>query len=259
MNRIALFALLGLLFFPGEGVCREITLTVVYNNMPGEKGFGCSWGFSCLVEGLEKTILFDAGRDGSLLLKNMDRARIDPARITTLFLSHAHNDHTGGVEALLTKNPFMEIVCPGTFPETMKSEFKRRCKALVEVDGPLGICRNAWTTGVLGMDVKEQALVLESGKGLVIITGCAHPGIVKMVEFAKTHFNRNVYLVMGGFHLQGSDGDRTMRIIRRLKNIGVEKVGPSHCTGELALKAFREEWGKDFIHLGCGEKFTLAD
>lgn len=259
MKRVAFFALLGLLFFPRTGFSREITLTVVYNNVPGEKGFTCSWGFSCLVEGLEKTILFDAGKEGSILLENMERARIEPANINTLFLSHVHNDHTGGVRALMMKNPSMEIVCPGAFPEKMKSEFRQRCKALVEVEGPVGICRDAWTTGVLGMDVKEQALVIESRKGLVIITGCAHPGIVRMVEFAKTRFNRNVYLVLGGFHLQGGDADRTMRIVRRLKAIGVEKVGPSHCTGDLALKAFLEEWGEDFIRLGCGEKFTLGD
>lgn len=259
MNRIALFALLCLLFFPRAGFSREITLTVVYNNLPGAKGFVCSWGFSCLVEGLEKTILFDAGKDGSILLKNMERARIDPASIDTLFLSHVHSDHTGGVGALLMKNRGMEIVCPGTFPEEMKSDFRKNCKALVVVEGPVAICRNAWTTGVLGMEVKEQALVLESGKGLVVITGCAHPGIVRMVNFAKTHFKRNVYLVLGGFHLQGSDADRMERIVGRLKDIGVEKVGPSHCTGDPALVVFRETWGEDFVHLGCGEKITLGD
>lgn len=257
MKKSTLVGLLVLCLFPSQGFCQGKALTVVYNNVAGEYGFTTGWGFSCLVEGYEKTILFDTGKDGQILLENLHRARFDPARIDVLVLSHVHEDHTGGVLDLLARNGSIEVYCPESFPARMKEEIKKRSKALHEVRGPASVCEGAWTTGILGTDVEEQALVLDSARGLVVVTGCAHPGIVRITRFAREHFQRNVYLVAGGFHLLKADDKKMQWIVRDLKELGVEKVGPSHCTGDYAMNKLEAAWGKGFVRLGCGRTISL--
>ena len=257
MKKITLLALLALGLFPSQGFPQVKTLTVVYNNVAGERGFATGWGFSCLVQGYEKTILFDTGKDGQVLLENLRRARFDPAGIDALVFSHAHEDHAGGVKDLLARNGSIEVYCPESFPSGMKEEMKKRCKALHEVREPVQVCEGAWTTGILGTEVEEQALVLDSPRGLAVVTGCAHPGIVRIARFAKEHFQRNVYLVTGGFHLGKADEKRMQWIARNLKELGVVKIGPSDCTGDFAINRFDAAWGKGFVRLGCGGKISL--
>lgn len=257
MKITVLMVLLGLCFFPSQAFSQGKTLTVVYNNVPGGSGFDTGWGFSCMVEGYAKTILFDTGQEGRILLGNLNRARFDPAGIDVLFLSHVHSDHTGGVMDLLGRNGSLEVYCPESFPSSFKEEIKKHSKALYEVREPRQVCEGVWTTGVLGTEIKEQALVLDSERGLVIVTGCAHPGIVRIVRFASEHFHRNVYLLMGGFHLGNIDEKRMQWIVKNLKELGVEKVGPSHCTGQFAMEKLELAWGDGFVHLGCGEGIQL--
>ena len=123
----------------------------------------------------------------------------------------------------------------------------------MEVKEPLRICKDVWSTGQMGSLIKEQSLVIKTIKGLVVITGCAHPGIVNIVKKAKEMFKKEeIYLVMGGFHLLSYSEKETERIIRELKNLEVKKIAPSHCTGVKQIELFKRAWGKDFINSGCG-------
>lgn len=84
----------------GPAVTRaDPTITVVFDNNPYKEGLATSWGFSCVVGGTEKTILFDTGGEGSILSANMDALGIDPAEIDVVVLSHIHGDHVGGLGA----------------------------------------------------------------------------------------------------------------------------------------------------------------
>ena len=123
---------------------------------------------------------------------------------------------------------------------------------------PTRLLYRAHSSGELGDSIKEQALILETSSGLLIITGCAHPGIVNVVRKAKELFKVEVYLVMGGFHLAGMSNAGIRETIRMLKEIGVKKVAPSHCTGERAIAFFREAWGDDFLEGGVGAGIELA-
>jgi 7,8-dihydropterin-6-yl-methyl-4-(beta-D-ribofuranosyl)aminobenzene 5'-phosphate synthase len=87
---------------------------------------------------------------------------------------------------------------------------------------------------------------------MVIITGCAHPGIVQMVEQAIRLTGDPVYLVVGGFHLGQTSQSRITGIVESFKEMGVEKVAPSHCTGNQAIEMFREAYGDAFIDAGAG-------
>jgi 7,8-dihydropterin-6-yl-methyl-4-(beta-D-ribofuranosyl)aminobenzene 5'-phosphate synthase len=231
----------------------------VYNNVACDRELTLSWGMACVIEGTEKTILFDTGGDGRVLLTNMRSMGVDPGIIDAVVYSHIHGDHTGGLEAFLAVNPEVTLYVPSSFPEDFKRFVRSKSTRVIEVDSPVEICDRVHTTGELGTGLKEQALVLESESGLVLVTGCAHPGVVYMVERALELFDGGVYLVTGGFHLGGAGAKEIERVVSELKKAGVKRVGPSHCTGEQAMEKFREGWGKDFVEAGCGAVIRIPN
>ncbi len=205
------------------------------------------------MEGMEKTILFDTGGDGKKLLANMDKLRIALRTIDVVVVSHIHGDHTGGLSFLLTKNPHIMTYLPESFPESFFRETRKHGSKVVEISGPLKICNGVYSTGELGASPREQSLVVVTAKGLVIITGCAHPGIEKIVRTVKKNFGREIFLVLGGFHLTASSKEEIQAIIAKLKALGVHCVAPCHCTGETARKLFMKAFGAGFIDAGVGK------
>ncbi len=260
MHKLIILVFLSFLF-PLNSLAAEkdITLSIVYNNVIYDKNLTAAWGFSCLVEGLEKNILFDTGGDGNILLSNMKKLKVNAQDINIVVLSHIHGDHTGGLWDVLEENNQIIVYLPFSFPESLKNRAYKMCKGVISVDKPAEICKEVWSTGELGTWIKEQSLVINTRKGLVIISGCAHPGIVNIVKFVKSYFHKDVYLVMGGFHLTAYNDKQIEAIIKDLKELKVEKVGPSHCTGERAVELFRQSWGKNFCELGCGAKIKIVD
>jgi lysophospholipase L1-like esterase len=114
------------------------------------------------------------------------------------------------------------------------------------------ICKNVYLTGAMGKSPVEQTLVLNTEDGLVVVTGCAHPGIVGMVKQAKEMLDRPVDLVCGGFHLLNMSDEQVKGIIAEFKALGVKRVGATHCTGEKQIALIREAYGADFVPLGVG-------
>ena len=115
-----------------------------------------------------------------------------------------------------------------------------------------------YTTGPLGNEIKEQSLIIKSEKGLIILTGCAHPGIVKIIEKARETFpGENVYLVLGGFHLGGASDSELKAIINDFRKLGVQKVAPCHCSGDKTRLLFEEEYQENFINNGVGKIINI--
>jgi 7,8-dihydropterin-6-yl-methyl-4-(beta-D-ribofuranosyl)aminobenzene 5'-phosphate synthase len=129
---------------------------------------------------------------------------------------------------------------------------------VLEVRGPTEIVDHAHSTGELGHAIREQALVLESAEGPIVITGCAHPGVDNIVARAKAGLDREIHLVMGGFHLGGMSADQIHNVIARLKAQGVRQVGPCHCSGDLARELFRQEYGTRFLEVGVGRVIKIG-
>jgi 7,8-dihydropterin-6-yl-methyl-4-(beta-D-ribofuranosyl)aminobenzene 5'-phosphate synthase len=100
-------------------------------------------------------------------------------------------------------------------------------------------------------------LILETNSGLVVITGCAHPGIVEITATAKVLRNRKILLILGGFHLGSYSGAALNSIVKQLRTLGVQRVAPSHCTGEKAMTLFAEIWKENYISSGCGTRITI--
>ncbi|NWF52905.1 MAG: MBL fold metallo-hydrolase, partial [Nitrospirae bacterium] len=116
---------------------RNISITIVYDNNPYKGGLETAWGFSCIVRGTEKAILFDTGGDGSLLIRNMKALGIDQNEIDLIFLSHIHRDHVGGVWNIIERNPKVIVYIPKSFPDSFKKEVKGHGIKLIEVQLPM--------------------------------------------------------------------------------------------------------------------------
>lgn len=137
----------------------------------------------------------------------------------------------------------MKVYIPTSFPDSIREEIKSYNAEYKDIKETEEISNEVYSTGELGTWIKEQSLVIDSEKGLVVITGCAHPGITKIVEKAKDMFSqKQVYLVLGGFHLSGSSDSVLKEIISDFKRLGVQKVAPCHCSGDRCRELFREEY-----------------
>ena len=238
---------------------QDISITVVYDNNPYKQGLETGWGFSCLITGQEKTILFDTGGDGSLLLGNMEKLAVDPNKIDIVVLSHIHGDHTGGLGSLLEKYPNVSVYLPESFPKKFKDNVQAHGAKMVEVEQPIKICENVYSAGQPGKWIKEQSLIIQTDKGLILITGCAHPGIVNIVNIAKDLVKDDFLLVMGGFHLEWASRGKIEKIISAFEQWHVRYVGPCHCSGHKARSLFEKHFGKNYINIGAGKVITLAD
>ena len=248
---------------------QTLTITIVYDNnaydprpvlspalsaVEGEvEGLKTAWGFSCLIEYRGQVILFDTGGDSPTLLANMDALGIDPGEVEAVVLSHNHGDHTGGLSGLLLMTgDGPTVFVPQSFPARFKNTVQTKTH-LIEVHEPREIGEEVYTIGELGTGIIEQSLVVRTDEGLVVITGCAHPGIVEIVRKAKALSSDEVYLVLGGFHLGGKSRKEIEGIISDFRQLGVRKVAPCHCTGEQAIEMFHQEYGEDFFQCGAGK------
>ena len=238
---------------------KDLSLTIVYDNNPHDYRLDTRWGFSCYIQGAEKTILFDVGGEGSVLLSNMEKLKIDPKTVNAIVLSHVHYDHIGGLSYFLKKNQNVTVYVPLSLPRSVKDIVRMSGARLADVHKPIKICKDVYSTGELGTFIKEESLVIKTSKGLIVITGCAHSGVVNIVKRAKEMFKSDVYLVLGGFHLCWMSLSKVKRIINGVKKEGVKKVAPCHCSGDLAREQFEEAFGKDFILVGAGKTITIKD
>jgi len=210
-------------------------LTIVYDNEVYEKDIGLQsdWGFSCLIETRDETILFDTGAKGRILLNNMQKLDIDPGSINKIVISHEHWDHNGGLKALARLISDVELYRLG---EESPSENMH----LITVKGPHAITKGILTTGRLkGSPVDEQSLVLEGKNGWYVLAGCSHPGVEQILG-ASRQFG-NIVGLIGGLH-----GFNDLSILEDL-----EVVCPAHCTKH--KKKIYELFPKTSVECGVGK------
>lgn len=224
----------------------DTALKIVYDNTVYDQKLKNGWGFGCLVQSKGKNILFDTGSDSPTLLSNMQSMGIDPGIVDIVVLSHIHGDHVGGLQGFLQKNSDVKVYVPGSFPETFKEDVRATGAECIDVSGPAQITENIYSTGELGTGIKEQSLVIHTGKGLIVMTGCAHPGISMITAKSKDLYDDRVHLVIGGFH------SPPLSVVQDFREMDVEKVCPCHCTGTSAMNAFEKEYKAEFIQGGAG-------
>lgn len=241
-----------------EKAIESSTITIIYDNNPFNNELKTAWGFSCVVRFHGKNILFDTGGDSQTLLFNMEQLGIDPKEIDVVVLSHIHGDHVGGLFGFLEKNSNVVVYLPKSFPRSFKNKIISYDAGLKEIDEGGILFEDVHTTGQLGTWIKEQSLILNSEEGLVIITGCAHPGVVRIIEKSRKLIGADPLLVIGGFHLGEASEGEIKQIIDDFKRLNVQKVGPSHCSGDRARRLFQKAYGKHFMEVGVGSVIAIG-
>jgi len=191
-----------------------LKVRIIYDNEAGS-GVRSGWGFSCLIG---EELLFDTGANMNILSFNMRRFGIDIKRIKGVFFSHEHGDHTGGYK-IIEKMGDVDVYILRSFSKHFKGALSSMPNVnLIEIKEPRTLYNNFYTTGELGFFVREHSLIVETGRGATVITGCSHPGLDKIINVASKF--GDVYSVIGGFH-----GFNRLEALKDL-----ELIVPCHCT-----------------------------
>ena len=237
----------------------EMDIKVVFDSNTIDNRFSKGWGVSYLVN---DKILFDTGQKGRWLVKNIKTLGVGIDKLQSVVISHDHWDHTGGLWELLKRKQVKVYACPH-FSREFKEKVKGLKGELIEADRFVEIAKNIFVTGELpgaynGKYMPEQALAIKTQNGITIMTGCAHPGIVKILEKVRGNFpEERFYLVFGGFHLRDKKKNTIEEVVRKFKEMNVKKVGPTHCSGKKAGGLFKKKYGKNFVIIKTGRTLKV--
>lgn len=261
------------------------------NKLTGRKDLMCEHGLSLLVTRDGKSVLFDCGSSEKMLY-NARKLGVDLGKLDAVALSHAHYDHTGGFRFLAEQYPVARIFTgPGFFEEkyavsdncyrSLAAGFDQAFLAergishtfvegVVEIlPGVYGISGfprvepmetiperflRLTKAGLIPDDFRDElCLALETGSGIVLLVGCAHPGIINMVRHVGARLGKPVRAVLGGTHLSEADPARIGHTVDALEEMGVTLLGLSHCSGDGAEALIRQREGITACHLGPGD------
>jgi len=268
-------------------------ITVLYDAFGKSSAMQRDWGYAALVEYGGKRILFDTGNNSDLLAQNAKAKGIDLSKLDFVVMSHRHGDHMGGMAYLLGVNPKVKIYAPkesfGVYGADLPSTFYRKDASLPPeqryYDGaPPEVMRfgAAWPGANFQLidknteiapgihlialvsdkpgtlELRELSLAINTPEGLVIVVGCSHPGIDKILE-AAAKINPRIHFVAGGFHLVASKDEEIEKITSALRDtFKVAYVAPGHCTGEPTFTSLKKSFGDHYLYAGLGTSFALG-
>ena len=271
----------------------QAQITVLYDAFGKSPDMHKDWGYAALVEYEGKRILFDTGNNPDILAHNAQVKGIDLSKLDFVVMSHRHGDHMGGLSCVLKVNPAVKIYAPkegfGVYGADLPSTFYRKDASLAPeqryYDGaPPDIMRfgSAWPGANFQLvdkdteiapnihliplvsdkpgtlELRELSLAISTPEGTVIVVGCSHPGIDKIVAAAST-INPRVHLIAGGFHLVTASDPDIEKIVTALHDqFKVEYIAPGHCTGEPAFTALKKTFGDRYLYAGLGTTLSLS-
>jgi len=243
------------------------------------------------------TVLMDTGPSPEIILHNADAMDVDLNKINVILLSHGHYDHLGGLIGVLKRvsDPVTVLAHPKTFdpkfayrhhvkyigPTFSLSEIKATGGILLLAKNPVKIGEGITSSGEVKRNttfeqveglwkvndelfmkdsmLDDQSLIINiRDRGLVIIAGCAHSGIINTIKQAQriTGISR-VHAVLGGFHLKNADAKRIVATTKELIKINPNIIGPCHCTGSKAIRRFTDAFKDRCKPLRVGEILEL--
>ena len=271
----------------------DVQITVLYDAFGKTSAMQKDWGYAAFVEYGGKRMLFDTGNNPDILAQNAKAKGIDLTQLDFVVMSHRHGDHMGGLTYLLKVNPTVKIYAPkegfGVYGAELPSSFYRKDASLPQeqryYDGtPPEVMRfgSAWPGANFQLvdknteitpdihlialvsdkpgtlELRELSLAINTPDGMVIVVGCSHPGIDKIVESA-TAINPRIHFIAGGFHLVvAPDPDIESTVTALHDRFRVEYVAPGHCTGEPAFTALKKAFGDHYIYAGLGTTLTAT-
>jgi len=222
--------------------------SIVFDNYQANEKLESFWGFGCMID---DDFLFDTGSNGRALVRNMVKMGFNIEKLNYLFISHPHWDHIGGIDSIVDINRNLTFFLPDSLSSLYIRDLKRLAKVKVIKEYPTKLFDNFYSSGVMH-PVGEHSLVIDEGDFGIVVAGCSHPGIHNLVKRAKDILNKPIVYVIGGFHLMRSSEEEIIEVVRELKLLGVEYITPTHCTGDLAIEIFKNEYGENYIPGGVG-------
>ena len=270
-------------------------VTILYDAFGKPSTLKRGWGYSSLVEYGGKRILFDTGGDLADFTSNAEALGVDLSRLDFVVLTHRHGDHTSGLSQVLKVNPTVRIYTPaeaayfdtptppaltnlikrrvesapedmhyydGKYPERLASGSPWPGAKFTQIRAPTEVAPGFWLFPVRSetpgtREMNEVSMAIKTPRGLVVMVGCSHPGIEKILEEASK-IDARIYTVFGGFHLVDiADAEVSSMVLRFHDKWKLERAAPGHCTGEFAFSEFNRVFGSKFDHAGVGTVIPL--
>jgi 7,8-dihydropterin-6-yl-methyl-4-(beta-D-ribofuranosyl)aminobenzene 5'-phosphate synthase len=268
-------------------------ITILYDAFGKDSAMQKDWGYAALVEYGGKRILFDTGNNPEVLAQNAKAKSIDLSSLDFVVMSHRHGDHMGGLAYVLKVNPKVKIYAPkegfGVYGADLPSSFFRKDTSLPAeqryyggappdvmrfgsawpgtnfqlVDKTVEIASDIYLISLVSdkpgtLELHELSLAIKAPNGMVLVVGCSHPGIDKIVEAAST-IDPRIHLIVGGFHLVVASDADIQKIVTALHDtFNVQYIAPGHCTGEPAFTALKKAFGDRYLFAGLGTTFALS-
>jgi len=289
MKMISLRALLGLalalsMTVPASAVDK---VTVLYDAFGNSEKLKKDWGFAVLVEHSGKKILFDTGNNAEIFAGNVKAMGVDLSKLDAVVVSHRHGDHTSGISYLLKANPNVKIYVPaeafGLFGSTLPKGFYKSVESLpkqmryfsgaasegfssgspwqganfVPIDSRTEIAPGVFLIPTVSkvpgtLELRELSLAIDTPQGLMLVVGCAHPGIEEILNAASA-VNAHVHILFGGLHLVKTPDPEIERLAAALHDKWkLDRIAPGHCTGEPAFAKLKEVFGDSYLYAGLG-------
>jgi 7,8-dihydropterin-6-yl-methyl-4-(beta-D-ribofuranosyl)aminobenzene 5'-phosphate synthase len=274
----------------------KLRITALVENTAGGDGLLGEHGLSLLAETAGRRILLDCG--GGATIRHNARALEAPlSAVDTIALSHGHYDHSGGLNAVLTEAHLPVVRAHPAALESkyvcrngrarkvgLRNASPTRLRAasgeLVLETGPADLGDGLLLTGEIPRVTEyedtggpfyadpdcscpdtlpdDQALVIDTAEGLVVLLGCAHAGVVNtLLAVRELTGGRPVRLLAGGMHLRSAEADRLDRTVEALLEMDVARVAPAHCTGPEATARLYAAFGDRCAALHVGSVLEL--
>jgi len=229
-----------------------LKFNILFDNYTFDCNLEAFWGFSTYIQTPDKNILFDTGSNGRILLQNAEKMGLDFKDIDIVFISHNHWDHIGGIDTVLEENPNVILIVPNTLSKYQIKDLRRLSKDLIVVDKFTKFTNTIYSTGMMGSETSEQALILDIEDELYIVTGCGHMGIPYLLQ--NLPINKPVKYILGGFHMLHKN---TIEAKAEIEYINPEYITATHCSGETAIGMLKIKYKERFVAGGVGAKIKF--
>lgn len=278
---------------------RPARVTIIYDAFGKPSDLERGWGYSALIEYGGKRILFDTGGQYGVFAENVRKLKIDLKSLDFVVLSHRHGDHTSGLAYVLQQNPKVKIYAPleaatfgtppakggplaklierrvadapddthyfeGKYPDTYKVDSTWPGANISLIDKPQEVLPGFFLFRTVSenkgtLEMNELSMAIKTPKGLVVVVGCSHPGIEKILA-AASQIDSHLYSVFGGLHLVDQTDEQVVQVASNFQQKWkLERVAAGHCSGEFAQSQFAKQFGERHDHSGLGAVISLPD
>lgn len=270
-------------------------ITMLYDAFGKTATMQKDWGFSAFIEYGGRRILFDTGNNAGIFANNVKAKGIDLTKLDFAVISHRHGDHTSGLNYLTSVNPDVTIFAPkenfGVFGAALPGTFYRPDASLpadmryfggnppetLRFGSPWPNARFTWVTKTMeaapgfqlillkgswgvDLDVMEISLAIDTPEGIVLVVGCSHPTLERIVAAAVEVIpHKPIHLIVGGMHLLSAADEEISRVASGLHDVWkVEWIAPAHCTGEPAFAILQKSFGDRYVYAGLGSTLVVG-